>query len=204
MSDEIELANNFEVWQPPQVSKEHNDKQLFSQYGPEIDKIRQVAIAEGEQQGYEIAKAELKNQINAELAQERNVLNRVINNLAQPMLDVDQEIEQQLVNIIKKVANKLVRQNISVDDSWLIDLVKDSISLLPFATKQIKILVSEQDLDLIKSSISEVDDKLVEICVDDSFQPGDCKVISETSQVDATLESRMNTIIEQAFHNEDP
>jgi flagellar assembly protein FliH len=94
------------------------------------------------------------------------------------------------------IVRQLVRREVKSDPNLIIGVVREALSILPVNSRNVRLLVHPEDAELIREIYSlgdtEVGWKLVE---DPVVNRGGCKVVTDTSQIDATLESRLASLI---------
>jgi len=67
---------------------------------------------------------------------------------------------------------------------------------LPVAARDVRLALHPEDAVLIRQALSLQDDgQSLQIVEDPVQSPGGCRVYTDTSQIDATVESRLNAVI---------
>ena len=199
-----EHVSDYETWRIPVVSDfaqggdqagDPNSKYLTA------DKIEQIqkeayeeAFQQGMQQGISAGQSQIQQQV------ER--LNSVINNLANPLALLDDEVQQELVNLCIALLKQLVRRELKLDPGQVVAVVRDSLSALPLSARKIQVRLNPEDVRLVKDALGESDDGNWSLIDDPVISPGGCKIVTETSQIDATVESRIAQLITQVFGGE--
>jgi len=89
-----------------------------------------------------------------------------------------------------------VRREVKSDPQLIIGVVREALSILPVSSRNVRLMVHPEDAELIREiyALSEIEVgwSLVE---DPVINRGGCKVVTDTSQIDATLESRLARLI---------
>jgi flagellar assembly protein FliH len=68
--------------------------------------------------------------------------------------------------------------------------------VLPVAARNVRLALHPEDAALIREALSVGDDNQHIQLIEDPVQSrGGCKVLTDTSQIDASVESRLNAII---------
>src|SRR3989338_216911 len=80
-------------------------------------------------------------------------------------------------------------------------VLSEALKLLPMGTGNIRIHVNPQDFEIIKA-LRERHEESWRILEDTSLLPGGCRVESELSRIDATVETRLNQAIKQLFEQQ--
>ncbi len=159
------------------------------------NQAREEAYAAGYQQGLDGAREEMK----ARAAQ----LDGVLRGLAKPAEQFDEQVEQELVSLAMVVARQLVRREIRTDPGQIIAVVREAMAVLPSAAREIELRLHPEDASLVREvlrlSEGERPWKIVE---DPVLTRGGCRLVSDIAQVDASLESRLNSVIASVLGGE--
>jgi flagellar assembly protein FliH len=152
----------------------------------EIEQWRNDAQDEGYQEGLKLAAAQSIS------TQQR--LKQLINFFEHPLKSLNAEVEQQLGQVVVTLAQQLVRRELKINPGEIIGLIRDSVELLPINARGIRIFLHPEDASLVRNALSiEADSetqswKLVE---DPMITQGGCKIKSESSSINTTLEHRL-------------
>jgi flagellar assembly protein FliH len=165
-------------------------------HADELSKLREQArkegFAEGLKQGTEKAQREAAGRV----AQLDNVLAQ----LSQPLAGLDQALEDQIVRMIITVAKYLVRREIQEQPGEIASVVRDALSALPVTPRNLQIHLNPEDAEMVREYLhldhSENKWTLVE---DIRISRGGCRLETEDSMVDATLETRITAVVAQVM-----
>lgn len=160
-------------------------------------------IEEARQQGFEEGKQLVETQTTAaggDFKDKLSQLEQVMQALQSPLREINSEVEESLKNLVLSIVRHLFRGEIESDPQKVLSIIQESLALLPSTSNQAEIHLSTVDAEFI-NNLEE--GKGYNIVSDPQLQRGDCKVISGSSQVDATLESRLKAICGKAFHDDD-
>lgn len=148
---------------------------------------------EGYQAGLKAAQQTIKQQTGA--------LNTAVAQIYQFLGGQDDEVEQALVNVAICIASAVLRRELTIDASHLQQVIREAIELLPMAASHIQVHLSEADYELL-SEHSEIPD-VWQLQIDRKLTPGGCRVTSQHSIVDYTLEEQfqqtVNQLVEKRF-----
>ncbi|MES9886587.1 MAG: FliH/SctL family protein, partial [Candidatus Sedimenticola sp. 6PFRAG1] len=82
------------------------------------------------------------------------------------------------------------------DPGQIVGVVRDAVAILPVSSRDVRLVVNPDDAQMVREvyevSEQELGWKIVE---DPLIARGGCRVMTATSQVDATLESRLNALV---------
>lgn len=147
---------------------------------------------EGQAYGHREGLEEGRDALREKLAQ----LDALIAGLDKPFEELDDQVEQEIVTLVVNMVRQLVRREVKTDPGYIVGVVREALGILPVSARDIRVLLHPDDADLVREAytVSDTEQKwrLVE---DPVVQRGGCKVITDTSQIDATLNSRLNTLI---------
>ncbi len=116
--------------------------------------------------------------------------------LAHPFDELDDMVEKQLVELSMAVVKQLFRREIRVDPSHVIGVVREAIQLLPIASRNVELHLHPDDAALVRETLSPADGEPAWAIVEDPLiTRGGCKVTTDNSQIDATAEARLNSVI---------
>lgn len=117
--------------------------------------------------------------------------------LSSPFDKLDEQIEKQLVDLAMTVVRQLFRREIKEEPTHVIGVVREAIQMLPVASRSVQIHLHPDDAAIIRECLSPADGEPAWVIVEDSLMSkGGCTVTTENSRIDATAESRLNTIIQ--------
>jgi flagellar assembly protein FliH len=142
----------------------------------------------GQQQGLEAARAQV--------GEWSARLDELLEALDQPFRTLDDEVEREVVSLVVAMVRQLVRREVRTDPGQIVGVVREALSILPVASRNIQVLLHPEDAALVREvyalSAADLNWRIVE---DPVIARGGCRVQTETSQVDATLESRLAALI---------
>jgi len=120
------------------------------------------------------------------------------------MAELDANVEQELVALAIAMVKQLVRRELRLDPGEIIGVVREALSVLPVATRSVRLHLHPEDATLVREvlSLSDDEDRTWQIVEDPVLSRGGCRVVSETSRVDASVEARLNAVIAQALGGE--
>lgn len=195
-------------WLPPDIGGDGTVRKAMSlspestkpPTAAELESIRQNAfdegIEKGKQKGFEYGHKEGLSSAKEEMQQYAIGMERIFTSLAEPLHDLDNQVEKEMLSLIIAIVRQLVRREVKSDPNMIIGVVRESLSMLPVSSRQVRLIVHPEDAELIREvyalSETEVGWALVE---DPVINRGGCKAVTETSQIDATLESRLASLI---------
>lgn len=171
----------------------------------EVEAIRQDAynegFATGEKDGFHAGQLKAKQEADAALAGKLERLEQLMEHLLEPIAEQDRELEQGLINLVSQMTRQVIQRELEIDSSQLRQVLREALKLLPMGAENIRIYVNPQDFDLVKA-LRERHEESWRILEDDSLLPGGCRVESEHSRIDASIETRLATALKQLFEQQ--
>lgn len=195
-----EELSGIENWSLPEVSlsgkREPAARPLTAR---QIEELQQQAREEGFQQGrregLEAGKREIKARVHE--------LESLMQTLAKPLDQLDTQVEQELISLALAVAQQLVRRELKIDPGQVLAAVREAMAALPIAARNVRLHLHPEDSALVRETLSLSDgERGWKIVEDPVLTRGGCKVSSDTSQIDASVERRLHTIIANVLGGE--
>lgn len=181
----------YERWELPLVTGN-----LSATTVNELESIQKQAYQEGfalgQKEGFEQTKQLMENNAAA--------LQSIVDVLSEPLKELDDDVVNQLAQLSMTVAKQVVRRELHTDEGEIVGVVREAMNALPASTRKITLNIHPEDAELIRSSFSLGDDSDADelrwrVIEDPIITRGGCKISSENSSIDATVESRLNRII---------
>lgn len=171
----------------------------------ELEAIRQDAynegFATGEKDGFHSGQIKAKQEADALLNVKLERLEQLMSQLFEPIGEQDQQLEATLVEMVGHVVRQVIQRELVTDSSQLRQVVRESLKLLPMGAENVRIHVNPQDFELVKA-LRERNEEKWRILEDENLLPGGCKVESEHSQIDASIETRLAQAMNQIFEHQ--
>jgi flagellar assembly protein FliH len=168
----------------------------------ELESIRQDAYNEGfaigEKEGFHSTQLKVRQEAEVALAAKLEGLETVMTHLLEPIADQDAQIEKSLVQLVEHLAREVIQRELKTDSSQIGKVLQDALRLLPMGANNVRILVNSQDFAQVKA-LRERHEETWRILEDDTLQPGGCRVETEHSRIDATVETRLSVAIAKMF-----
>jgi len=186
------MSSDYKAWQLPDMaggSHERNDGLVTADQIEVLQKqAYEEGFAKGEQDGLRSGQQQLTSQINN--------FTRMINQLSTPVKQIDEEVSDQLVKLAITIAQQLIRREIKSDPGQIIGVVRDAVNELPVTARKVSVYLHPDDASLVRESLkvndSDIAWKLIE---DPAMSRGGCKVMTENSQINATVEKQLAEIV---------
>lgn len=146
----------------------------------------------GREEGYAAGYAEGKAQARGENADLQARMRAILNSLAGVLAEFDEHAERELVHLSVVLAQQLVRRELHIDPGELVPVVRESIGLLPSASRDIRVHVHPDDAPFVQEALRGGEfEGGIKFAEDPLISRGGCKVDTDASRIDATLETRL-------------
>jgi len=106
-----------------------------------------------------------------------------------------------MVRLVSHMVREVIQRELSTDSSQIRQVLREALKLLPMGAGNVRIQVNPQDFEAIKA-LRERHEENWRILEDDSLLPGGCRIESEHSQIDASVETRMAQALKQLFEQQ--
>ncbi|WP_126453781.1 flagellar assembly protein FliH [Sulfuriflexus mobilis] len=156
-----------------------------------IEKLQQQAYEEGRAEGLQKGLDEAVE----ETRQRVGHLEAILNKLEQPLQDLDERLVEQMVNLSVTIARQLVRRELRIDPGQVVAVVRETISNLPVGARNIRVFLNPEDAEVVRGVLAVGSaEQRWEIVEEPVMSRGGCKVITDSSRIDASMETRLTSI----------
>jgi len=195
-------AAALERWKSSPVSRQSGESYSMLT-ARQLEELQKQAKDEGYKAGYQegLAKGEV------EIKQRIDKIEKIIGLLSSPLDALDDTVEEELATLSLIIARQIIRRELKTDPGHIVAVVKEAVSALPLASRSVRIALHPEDAVLVKKSLSlnkeDHSDRSQWVVVEDpALTRGDCKVSTETSHIDATIEKRLTAIAAELLGGE--
>ena len=168
----------------------------------ELESIRQEAynegFATGEKEGFHSTQLKVRQEAQAALNAKVSSLERLMDSLLAPIAEQDMQLEKAMLGLVEHLTRQVIQRELKTDSTLIIQVLREGLKLLPMGAENIRLFINPQDFDQIKA-LRERHDEHWRIVEDDSLQPGGCRIETEHSRIDASIETRITQAMSQLF-----
>jgi flagellar assembly protein FliH len=155
----------------------------------------QQGHAEGREAGLAAAREEARA-VGAELEQRVQQLQAILDFMTRPLADLDQQVQRQLAQLAGVIARHVVRRELKTQPDEIVAVVRETVALLPVGARTVRVHLHPQDAELVRSRLAGGSGERAWSLVEDPMLArGGCRVSSDSSSIDATLEQRLGAVI---------
>ena len=222
----------YERWQAPDVKtiEQNNREKAGILTARQLEELQKQAYDEGFQQGkdegYQTGFQQgqedgrqqgiIKGQ--EEVSQTIKYFVQIMKFLAKPIEQVNEAVEQELINLSMATAKQIIRREINVDPGQIIAVIKEALSALPPQSEKIKVYLHPSDAKIVRENLnrpadqntpenlttnqSDQDDDNWSVIDEPNITRGGCRIKSESSQIDASVETRIAEIAARILGSE--
>jgi flagellar assembly protein FliH len=193
----------------PEANPAHSEEVAVEAVKPltldEVEAIRQEAynegFATGEKDGFHSGQLKARQEAELALQDKLQQLELLMQQLMEPIAEQDKQIEQGLVTLVRHTTEQVVRRELQMDSSQLRRVLREALKLLPMGAQNVRIQINPQDFELVKA-LRERHEEDWKILEDESLLPGGCRVETEHSRIDASIETRLALAIQQLLEQQ--
>ncbi|MCG8025581.1 MAG: flagellar assembly protein FliH [Candidatus Thiodiazotropha endolucinida] len=205
-SDKDSDLDQVMQWLPPEMSdgRVGTPRTLQPPGAPptagELEQLQKQAYEEGfekgKQEGFEFGHKEGLAQGKRDIQHYTAHLNKLLSHFEQPLRDLDDQVEKELLSLVIAIVKQLLRREVKSDPNLIVGVVREALSVLPVSSYNVRLLLHPEDAELIREVYALGDNEVGWSLIEDPvINRGGCKVVTDTSQIDGTLESRLTTLI---------
>ena len=204
------MSNRFKVsesdiqhYVPPELTGNivgMQDEAIRPQTVEEIEALQKQAYDEAVKAGHEDGLKQGLREMEVKAKQLQNMFNF----LQQPLNELDKEVEQQLTELAIMLSEKLLQKESKLDVQHIQNLVHESLEYLPAKSRDIQVRLNADDIALLTQAEIDIDQQSWSCVADNSITPGGCVIESNSSHIDATVETRVQQLVDQlSIHHDD-
>ena len=195
MSDDS-TARKPTTWDVPAI--DGSDGKGYMTAG-RLEELQKEAYDEAWQKGHAEGLAAGQNAIELRAARYDELLTA----LSQPFDRLDESVEKQLVELSIAIVKQLFRREIKLNPTHVIGVVREAIRLLPIASRNVQVHLHPDDAALVRESLPPAEGEPAWSIVEDPLiSQGGCQVTTDSSQIDATAEARLQSVINRVLGDE--
>lgn len=160
------------------------------------------AHAKGRADGLAAAEREMRSQLQ-QLQARLERFDAIVGTLAQPLRQLDAEVEDQLLQLALTVARHLVRRELRIEPAQVIAIIRETVALLPASAREVRVHLHPEDAAVVREKLAAPSgERAWTIAEDPVMSRGGCRVTTETAHIDARLETRIGSVISALLGDE--
>ncbi len=205
--DKAKADEGYQRWELPQVAElpaadieELSPSSLLT--AEQLENIQTQAYKEAWDDGFIKGREEGLAAGQAEIVRRAALLDGLAQALGRPFEAMDAAVEQALVDLSVTLAQALVRRELRSDPGQVVAVVREALAALPVASRHVRVCLHPDDVAVVTEALVARDagsdtHRDWQLQEDPALIRGDCRILSENSQIDATMEKRLAAVVAQ-------
>jgi flagellar assembly protein FliH len=158
--------------------------------------------ARGYEAGVAAGRAEMQLRL-TEVQARVTHLDSILKFLARPLEELDATVERELALLALTIGQHLLRRELKTDPAQIIAIIREAVGRLPAAARDVRVHLHPDDAAVVRERLpAPATERAWSVIEDPALARGGCLVRTDTSQIDARLESRVSAIIAAALGEE--
>jgi flagellar assembly protein FliH len=190
-------------WVPPQID---GPVLPLRRRSADLDAVEREAWERGFAEGRAAGLAAAQQQTQAATKEsERRVqqLQSICDFMARPLAELDQQVLEQLGTLAGAIARHIVRRELKLHPDEIVAVIRETVALLPTNAREVRVHLHPEDAVLVRERLTPAtSDRAWSIVEDPMLARGGCRVSSESSTIDATVEQRLGAAIATVLGDE--
>lgn len=166
------------------------------------DKEIEIRRQKGYEEGFAKGKQEGVVAGQANLTKQAQNLVTIADQLSTPLAELDDDVVDELITLAMTIAKHMVRREIKTNPGEIVAVVREAAALLPTTSRTIKIFLHPEDAALLKESLSISEQGVWELLDDPALTRGGCRLVTESAQLDASIETRLAAVVAELMGGE--
>ena len=192
-----EEAAKAAPWSPPDMGAVTTGKQLATAGG--LADLQAEAYREAYEQGLTEGREAGRAEVHAQVER----LAGMFYDLAKPFEALDEEVERELLTLAMALARQIVRRELKTDPTQIIGIIREAIGALPVAAREVRVHLHPEDAAVVREHLAPtISDRAWAIVEDPVMARGGCQITTNTSRIDARLETRLGSILSELMGTE--
>lgn len=157
---------------------------------------RREGLEQGQREGHEKGLQQGLAKGQREFDERFARLDELMKHVAHAINEQDYTLEQALLNLVLAVARPVVARELSLDSRHILTVVRQALAALPPSRDNVRIFVNPADAVLLNEAKERTGDAW-RVLPDEQVAKGGCRIETEQSLVDYTVERRFTQMVEQ-------
>jgi flagellar assembly protein FliH len=186
----------YQRWEP--ATLEHSDVQRAQMpTAAALEAIHQEARQEGFDAGFVEGVEVGRRQGEAQVAEEVRRMQGLLDNLSEATGGLEQALSEELLALALEISKQILRQALKVRPELLLPVVRGVMESLPQNTPHPHLHLNPEDAELVRARLqTEIAHGGWKIIEDQRVLRGGCRIETQVSEIDATVENRWQRLAE--------
>lgn len=193
-----ERLSAFERWEVPHFEGPEGDALRERSRGPmtvaQLEAAHDEAFEQGRAAGFAQGLEEGRAAVDEQMALAARSLEEALACLSRPFEALDAEIEQNLVALACATARALLNDALRHEPERVLAVVREALRALPSSERNVVLELHPDDAAIVRKVLNP-DEAGWSIREDASVTRGGCRLESNASRIDASVEARLDQVI---------
>lgn len=186
-----EQSAAMQRWQIP-VFDEPKPRELDGLHtAAQLDEIEAAAYQEGLQRGHAQGYADGQREARAEAER----LRELVEHLQRPLAQLNEDVERAVLDTACAIARRLVQDELTQQPELIERIVRSALAALPGYARELRVHLHPDDAAFLATRPElQLDGRECRIVPTPELQRGDCRIGTDSSQIDARLDARLAVV----------
>jgi Flagellar biosynthesis/type III secretory pathway protein len=184
------------------ASAEAFEQQLTQGFNDGLNRGFAQGMEEGKEEGYQEGArlgfdegmrkglVEGKVQARQQFQEATQPVDTLIDQLETFLSGMEVRRREELLQLVEKVTRQVIRCELTLHPTQLLTLVEEALTSLPQAPEQVKVLLNSEEYRRISDTEPEKAQQWG-LAADPELEPGECRVVTESAEMDIGCEHRL-------------
>ena len=141
--------------------------------------------------GYEVG----LNQAQQTLSEYHQTFEAIFSSFDQALKLIDDDVIQSITQLAIAISKQIIRRELQINSEQVVSVVREAIKLLPLDKSRLVVHLNPSDIEVVQKVFNQDEtDHSFSLSEDPSIQRGGCKLSTEDSIIDATIDSQVAQI----------
>lgn len=182
-----DLAGSALRWDLPTLASGSHTVHSARQIEQAEQQARQDGFERGHAEGYAAGLREVREQAQR--------LAQLLDHLAAPLRQVDEQVERELLALTVSVAQRLLGEELTLAPEKVAHTVREALAALSAPSRELRIHLHPQDAQLLRGQLQLDTEAAWKLVPDATLARGDCRIDAENARVDARLDTRAMSLL---------
>lgn len=193
--DEVEMGQALPAHELQRITEDAHQQGLKQGKAEGFAQGRETGYNEGKASGHGEGYASGQQQAQQELDQELAKLANLAQSLIAPIQARQAQVEAVLVGLVEEASRAVIKQELTQAGDCIAQLINESLQVLPVNPGDIEVFLHPDDFQQFTSK--NLLPEHSKISIDVNLSQGGLRVDAGASQIDQTLETRIQQVFEQ-------
>jgi flagellar assembly protein FliH len=200
----------FTVWSPAELEESATSVAAASNDNQAVQHSRMLTASQIENlqkeawdEAYALGLEEGRRTGLEQVKEKARLTDEALNGLDRSFASLDDIVVDELVSLCITMVKQLIRREIKIDPGQIVAVVREALNTIPLASRGIQVHLHPDDAHLIRETLAAPDqDRTWKIVEEPMMSRGGCKISTEQSMIDASVETRVAHLIANVFGDE--